>query len=331
MKMLTLSSHIIGDNQPTYIIAEIGINHNGSEDIARQLIDAAVEEKANAVKFQKRDLQSIYKQEVLDHPERFEQNFQYMIPLLKRVELSEKAMERLKKYCDKKGITFLCTPFDTNSANFLNELEVQAFKIASADLTNSPLLHYVSCLNKPILLSTGMSSWAEIATAVSILHEHDTPFALLHCRSVYPVWPREVNLRMISRLKDFGAPVGYSGHELGITIALVAASMGANIIEKHLTLDRKMDGPDHKVSLEPYEFKRLVRDIRVADQAIGKEKRFLWRDGDHQGPHVAGLRWVENPGKAPYAGPLMSTVPTMRFVRQMGWRSSDDNCGRFFV
>ena len=277
MKTITISSNIIGDNQPTYIIAEIGINHNGSEENARQLIDAAVEANADAVKFQKRDLPSIYQQEVLDHPERFEQNFQYMIPLLKKVELSQESLGRLKYYCEQRGITFLCTPFDINSANFLNELEVPAFKIASADLTNSPLLHHVACLGKPILLSTGMSSWTEIDTAVNILRDHEVPFALLHCRSVYPVWPREVNLRMLNRLKNFNVPVGYSGHELGITIALVAASMGANIIEKHITLDRTQDGPDHKVSLQPYDFKRLVRDIRIADQAIGKEKRFLLR------------------------------------------------------
>jgi N-acetylneuraminate synthase len=157
------------------------------------------------------------------------------------------------------------------------ELDVNAFKIASADLTNLELLEYVAAAKKSMLVSTGMSYWEEIEKAVNLLNKTSAPFALLHCRSVYPVWPREVNLRMISMLSQFGCPVGYSGHDIGITISLVAASMGASIIEKHITLNRNMRGPDHKISLDPYELKRLVRDIRVADQAMGKNKRFLLR------------------------------------------------------
>jgi sugar phosphate isomerase/epimerase len=155
------------------------------------------------------------------------------------------------------------------------ELEINAFKIASADLTNLELLDYVSGFDKPMLISTGMSYWEEIEQAVSLLKKNEIPFALLHCRSAYPVWPREVNLKMINKLGQFGCPVGYSGHDIGITISLIAASMGACIIEKHITLDKKMKGPDHKISLEPYELKRLVRDIRIADQAMGKNSRYL--------------------------------------------------------
>ncbi len=274
---IQLGPHTIGENQPTYVIAEIGINHNGDEETARTLIDAAIEAGADAVKFQKRHLPSLYRQDVLDHPERFEQYFQYMIPLLKEVELPEEAFVRLKKYCDRQGIEFLCTPFDRKSAAFLADLGVTAFKIASSDLTNQDLIEFVCSYARPLILSTGMSLWEEIETTVAFLQERGVRFALLHCRSVYPVWPREVNLRMINRLKTFGCPVGYSGHEVGIVIPLVAASMGASIIEKHLTLDKSLRGPDHKASLEPYEFKRLVRDIRVADQAIGRSKRFLLR------------------------------------------------------
>lgn len=277
MKDIQIDTTIIGDGHPTYVIAEIGINHNGDEQAAKLCIDAAVEAKANAVKFQKRHLPSLYMQEVLERPEAYEQNFQYMIPLLKKIELSDESYARLKKYCDQKNIDFLCTPFDTVSADFLEEIEVPAYKIASADLTNSQLLRHVGRFRKPMILSTGMSNWAEVERAVGILQEINTPFALLHCKSVYPVWPRDVNLQMIYRLRQFGVPVGYSGHEVGITIALVAASMGANIIEKHLTLDRTQEGPDHKVSLEPYELKRLVRDIREADQAMGRQEKFLLR------------------------------------------------------
>ena len=267
----------IGNDSPTYVIAEIGINHNGDEAAAIRLIDAAVSAQADAVKFQKRHLESLYPRDLLDHPEKYEQTFQYMIPILKETELGEKTMARLKRYADGKGIDFICTPFDCRSADFLQSLDIAAFKIASADLTNIELLEHVASFGKPMILSTGMSSWDEIKQAVSMLKGRQAAFALLHCRSVYPVWPREVNLRMINRLKEFEVPVGYSGHELGITISLVAASMGAAIIEKHITLDRRQRGPDHKVSLEPYELKRLIRDIRTADQAIGKEKRLMLR------------------------------------------------------
>lgn len=277
METLAIGDRLIGENQPTYIIAEIGINHNGDEQQAAQLIEAAAAAGVDAVKFQKRHLPSLYPQDVLDSPERFEQNFQYMIPLLKEVELPEAAFSRLKKQCDDLGLEFLCTPFDVVSADFLNSLGVRAFKIASADLTNIELLEHLAQFEKPLILSTGMSLWEEIEETVAFLTARDCQFALLHCRSVYPVWPREVNLRMLAKLKNFGCPVGYSGHEVGIVIPLVAASMGASIIEKHLTLDKTMRGPDHKVSLGPYEFKRLVRDIRVADQAVGKGKRYLLR------------------------------------------------------
>ncbi len=274
---LQIDDKTVGDGYPTYIIAEVGINHNGSEDAALRLIDAAVEAKADAVKFQKRHLPSLYTQELLDHPEKFEQNFQYMIPLLKKIELSDESYGRLKKYCDERNISFLCTPFDERSADLLEELGVAAYKIASADLTNSRLLQYVGGFKKPMILSTGMSSWREVETAIELMRGMKSGYALLHCKSVYPVWPRDVNLFMIQQLRQFGVPVGYSGHEVGITIALVAASMGANIIEKHITLDKRQDGPDHKVSLDPEELKRLIRDIRIADKAVGNSKRIMLR------------------------------------------------------
>ena len=277
MKNIQIGNRVIGDDQPTYIIAEIGINHNGDVKLARELIDVAAEAKVDAVKFQKRHLPSLYREDVLTNTLKYEQSFQYMIPILKEVELTEEDFFDLKDYCVHKGLEFLCTPFDLHSVDFLTKLGVNAFKIASADLTNLELLEYVAEKGKPMLVSTGMSYWEEIEKAVSLLKDKNVPFALLHCRSVYPVWPREVNLRMINRLRGFGCLVGYSGHDVGIIIPLIAASMGACIIEKHITLDKKMRGPDHKVSLEPYALKRLVRDIRVADQATGKTRRFLLR------------------------------------------------------
>jgi len=277
MKTIQIGDRVIGDDQPTYIIAEIGINHNGDPGLARALIDVAAEANVDAVKFQMRHLASLYREDVLTDTLKYEQNFQYMIPILKEVELSEQDFIYLKDYAIQKGLEFLCTPFDLPSVDVLTGLGVKAFKIASADLTNLELLEYVAAKGKPMLVSTGMSYWEEIENSVRLLKGKNVPFALLHCRSAYPVWPREVNLRMINRLREFGYPVGYSGHDVGIIIPLVAASMGACIIEKHITLDKKLRGPDHKISLEPYELKRLVRDIRVADQAVGKSKRFLLR------------------------------------------------------
>lgn len=274
---IRIGDRIIGPDHPAYIIAEIGINHNGDPALARKLIDVAADAKVDAVKFQKRHLASLYPEDVLTDTLKYEQHFQYMIPILKQVEFREEEFEELRKHSEKRGLEFLCTPFDIPSANFLAELGVKAFKIASADLSNLQLLEHVASFGKPMLVSTGMSYWQEIEKAVDLLKSKAVDFALLHCRSVYPVWPREVNLRMINRLARFGCPVGYSGHDIGITIPLIAASMGASIIEKHITLDRKMNGPDHKISLEPYELKRLVRDIRVADQAMGKSRRFLLR------------------------------------------------------
>ncbi len=274
---ITINGTRIGSDQPTYIIAEIGINHNGDPDTAKRLVDVAVKAGVHAVKFQKRCLSSLYSPDVLENTGRYEQNFQYMIPLLKTVELTEEQVEDIKKYCESRGVTFLCTPFDIPSAAFLERIGVPAFKIASADLNNYALIDFIAGTGKPLIVSTGMSYWEEIEKTVAQLKRRSAKFALLHCRSSYPVWPREVNLKMIEKLKTFGVPVGYSGHDMGIVIPLVAASMGACIIEKHITLDKSMNGPDHKISLEPYELNRMVRDIGVADQAMGKEQRYLLR------------------------------------------------------
>ena len=276
-RLIQIGARLIGDDLPTYIIAEIGINHNGDPDIAMQLIEVAAQAGADAVKFQKRHLPSLYKEEVLQETNKFEQNFQYMIPILQECELPEDVFVKLKTHAADLGLEFLCTPFDLPSVDFLDQLGVNAFKIASADLTNLELIECVVSKGKPVILSTGMSYWQEIEKTVHLLQDKFASFALLHCRSAYPVWPREVNLKMINRLKRFGHPVGYSGHDIGIIIPLIAASMGACIIEKHITLGKKMRGPDHKISLEPHELKRLVRDIKVSDQAMGSSSRFLLR------------------------------------------------------
>ena len=277
MQKIRIGNKTIGEGHPTYIIAEIGINHNGDYDIARELVEVAAEAKVDAVKFQKRHLPSIYPQDVLDNPWKYEQSFQYLIPVLKEVELLKVDLVSLKNQAESLGLEFICTPFDVISARFLSAIGVNAYKIASCDLTNFDLLKQVIMTRKPLILSTGMSTWEEIKEADHFLHKAEADYALLHCRSSYPVWPREVNLKMINQLKVFGVPVGYSGHDIGTTIPLVAASMGACIIEKHITLDQKAKGPDHKISLLPDELKVLVRDIRIADECMADSTRFLLR------------------------------------------------------
>ena len=275
MKPMILGSSHIGGDRPVYIVAEIGINHNGDPDLAFRLMRAAAEAGADAVKFQKRNLSDLYRKDVLESTWRFEQHIQYIIPVLRQAELEEEAFVRLKKEADNLGLDFLCTPFDIASVRFLEGLDLPAHKIASADLGNTPLLDAVARARKPMIVSTGMATDRDVEEAVAVLEGHDIPFALLHCRSVYPVQPREVHLKRMVSLERFGHPVGYSSHDVGITIPLVAVALGACIIEKHLTLDRSLPGPDHRASSEPSEFRRLVEEIRVAEEALSDETDIL--------------------------------------------------------
>jgi len=237
------------------------------------LIDAAVEAGASAVKFQKRDLSSIYQKKVLNQLDQFEQGFQYLIPLLKEFELSQGQLRELKNYSDSKGILFLCTPFDIESADFLEELGVEAYKVSSADLTNIPLIAALVKTKKPLILSTGMSEDAEIDHTVAFLEKRSADFALLHCVSSYPVDPRDARMRRIEKLKNrYDCPIGYSGHDLGIALSISARTLGACIIEKHVTLDRSMRGPDHKLSLLPNELTELVSGIRDIEAALADRK-----------------------------------------------------------
>lgn len=260
----------IGSGHPTFVIAEAGINHNGDMDQARALIDMAVNAGCDAVKFQKRDLDSVYTDSVLSRLENHEQGFQYLIPILKDFELESEQMAELKAYADSKNIVFICTPFDRVSAAQLDALDVPAFKVASADLTDFDLLEALVDYRRPMILSTGMSTDSEIDRTVDFLREHKAEFALLHAVSSYPVDTQEANIRRIRTLRDrYGVEVGYSGHDIGTTLSVVAVSLGATIVEKHITLDRSMRGPDHKVSLLPQELERLVAQIREVEEAKG--------------------------------------------------------------
>jgi sialic acid synthase SpsE/sugar phosphate isomerase/epimerase len=278
MPVIKIGERLVGDGQPTYIIAEIGVNHNGLIDLAIELIDVAVSAGADAVKFQKRKLDSLYAKKYLDNVNAGEKTLRYMLPILQQVELTEEAYHKIVDYCRAKDITFLCSAFDSDSADFLARLGVPAYKVASADLTNLPLLDHLAKKEVPLILSTGMSRMDEVEITANFLKQRHVQFALLHCNSTYPAAFEDINLRFMEQLRRFDVPVGYSGHERGIAVSTVAAALGASIIERHVTLDRTMDGPDHAASLEPQGFTKMVRDIRQVSMSLGTgEEKFISR------------------------------------------------------
>ena len=257
-----------------FIIAEAGVNHNGDMKIAKKLIDAAVEAKADAVKFQT----FIGKNSISINAEKA--NYQKenvgedgsQLDMVRKFELPFAAFRELKAYCEDRGIMFLSTPFDMESAGFLHDdLKLEIIKIPSGEITNYPLLKTIGQFGGRVIMSTGMSEIAEIRSAVEVLKQHGTSdISLLHCNTQYPTPMKDVNLRAMLQLKEtFHVPVGYSDHTLGIEVPIAAAALGAEIIEKHFTLDRTMEGPDHKASLEPAELKQMVTSIRNIELALG--------------------------------------------------------------
>lgn len=271
--MINIGNRYIGRKYSTFIIAEAGVNHNGDIEVAKRLIDVAVETGADAVKFQTFNVDDLvtknapkakYQQETTD-----EKESQYK--MLKKLELSKEEHLILKEYCQQKNIIFMSTPFDFSSVDLLEEIGIQAFKVGSGDLTNLPLLEYIAQKNKPIILSTGMSNLGEVEEAVNtILDTGNKDLILLHCVSNYPTEFKDVNLRAIQTLGNaFKLPVGYSDHTPGIEIPIAAVAMGAKVIEKHFTLDKNMEGPDHKASLNPEELKEMVKSIRNVEKSLG--------------------------------------------------------------
>ena len=277
-KTINISGINIGKDEPCYIVAEIGINHNGEINIAKKLIDVAVNSGANAVKFQKRNLDSLYKTEVLQNPNIESQGFEILLDVLKKVELSDSNYKEIVKYCNEKNITFLCTAWDSVSVDFLETLDVSAYKIASADMTNFPLIKYIAKTKKPIIVSTGMSTMEEIEKTVNFLKNENVDFVLLHSNSTYPAPVESLNLNLIPTLEQkFQIPIGYSGHEQGIIPSVTAAILGAVIIERHITLDKKMEGIDQSSSLDPLELTQLISFIRESEKARGKSIKKMTR------------------------------------------------------
>lgn len=290
---------MVGVPKRTYIIAEAGVNHNGSLEMAMELIDAAAKAGADAIKFQTFKAERLVTAQARKAAYQLSNNGvdETQFEMLKSLEIDDDDYEILIQHCEKKGIDFLSTPFDTTSAELLiKRFQLSAIKISSGDITNGPLLLTASRLDKPVLLSTGMSTLAEIEMALGVLafgytqkvgwpslndfYEAYTSeegqaalrdnVTLLHCTSEYPVPYEEVHLRVLETLKQaFQLPVGYSDHTLGIAVPLAAVAMGATVIEKHLTLNRELPGPDHQASLEPEELKAMVTSIRQIEMAMG--------------------------------------------------------------
>ena len=278
MKEIQIAGKIIGPNERCYIIAEIGLNHNGDIELAKNLIDIAKKAGADAVKFQKRKISDLYQKSILNQPHLGEQGIQYLLPIICECELTDEEIKYLQKYCNDSNITFLCTPWDIPSVDLLTLLDVPAYKLGSPDLTNFPLIRYIASKGKPMLISTGMSTEEEILKSISLLNLLNVDYALFHCISTYPVISDETNLRFMQKLQEWtDNPIGFSSHDTGIISSLGAVSLGASLIEKHITLDRSMRGPDHKASLEPDMFCELVASIRELEQLMGVPVRWISR------------------------------------------------------
>lgn len=269
-QVIQIGKYAIDAESPTFIIAEIGNNHNGSLERARQLIDAAVLAGANCAKFQLRDLSSLYANAGDANDAKEDLGSQYTLDLLSRFQLTPEEMFVAFDYCKERDILPLCTPWDERSLKLLEDYGMPAYKVASADLTNHDFLKALAKTGKPLICSTGMSTETEISETVSLLQRLGAMYVLLHCNSTYPAPFKDVNLAYLDRLQELGdCPVGYSGHERDINVGIAAVARGAKVVEKHFTLDKSMEGSDHKVSLLPEEFQAMVEGIRQVEQAVG--------------------------------------------------------------
>jgi len=272
MKEIKIGDKIIGEKQPVFIIAEAGVNHNGDVKLAKKLVDAAKNAGADAVKFQTFTSENLVtkKAEMAEYQKKNTGKKESQFDMLKKLELKHSDFKELKKYCDQNSIIFLSTPHSFDAIDFLNPL-VPAFKFGSGDITNIPALTYTAKKNKPIILGTGMSTIKEVKDAVnSIKKEGNKKVIVLHCTTNYPCTLEEANLLAINNMrKNLDCLVGYSDHTTGFLASLIAVSLGAVLIEKHFTLDKKLPGPDHKSSLNPEELKELIKEIRNTEKALG--------------------------------------------------------------
>jgi N,N'-diacetyllegionaminate synthase len=272
-KTIRIGARTIGYEKPVFVIAEAGVNHNGNLQLAKQLVDVAAQADADAVKFQSFRAEEVVSMGAPKAGYQIETTGarESQFDMIKRLELSADAHRELIGHCRLRGIQFLSTPFDFDSADLLETLGVPAFKIPSGEVTNWPFLEHIASKKRPVIISTGMSDLGEVEQAVSVLRSAGcSELVILHCTSSYPAPPESVNLRAMRTMEDaFQVPVGFSDHTQGMEAALAAVAMGASVIEKHFTLDRCLPGPDHKASLEPGELAALIRSIRIVESVLG--------------------------------------------------------------
>lgn len=287
MDFVKIGDRLIGPGKPCFIVGEIGINHNGDIRICKKLIQEAFEAKLDAVKFQKRTIEVVYTPEELAKPR--ENPFGSTNGDLKRgLEFGEKEYNQISEQCKDLGLIWFASCWDEASVDFVGRFDPPCYKIASASLTDENLLkHYRQC-NKPIILSTGMSTIEQIDRAVGVLGTRD--LIILHCTSTYPAKLEELNLSVIPKLADrYKIPVGYSGHEPGLATTLAAVAMGACVVERHITLDRTMWGSDHAASVEPQGFRKLARDVRIIEKAMGDGVKVVY---EREKPIIDKLRRI---------------------------------------
>ena len=267
--MISIGHNLIGTGHPVYVIAEIGLNHNGEVEIAKQLIDVAASAGAQAVKFQKRTPDISTPEHMKAVPRETPWGLMSYLEYRHRVEFDRDQYVEIGDYATVCGLDWFASPWDEPAVDFLEDLNVVAYKVASASVTDVGMLRRIADTGKPVILSTGMSTIDQVDTAVEALGT--AQLAVLHATSTYPLPPEEANLRMIPTLAQRypGVPIGYSGHERGLQISLAAVALGATVVERHITLDRTMWGSDHSASLEPGGFEHLVRDIRIIGEAMG--------------------------------------------------------------
>lgn len=272
-KEINIGNKLLTEYSPTYIIAEIGVNHNGDMDLAEELISSAKKNGADAAKFQTYNTDSLVTRQTpkVEYQKRGSSAGESHYEMLRKLELTRENHFRLKDFCRKLEIDFISTPYDIDSAKFLKELDIHVFKTASADLVDLPLHNWIAKTGKPCLVSVGMSSLGEIEKVLDIYNQNSNPnVILLHCVSNYPASDKSINMRVLETLKQsFNILTGYSDHSEGCEAAILSLAYGAVVFEKHFTLDKNLPGPDHKASANPIEFKTLVNSIRKAEKMLG--------------------------------------------------------------
>lgn len=271
-KEVSIENLTISPNSPTFIIAEAGVNHGGDINVAKQLIDIAASSGADAVKFQTFKTEDLILEDVKKAPyqQKSTDAAESQYNMLKKLEVTKEQNLELKRYCKEKNIIFLTTPFDEASLEETNELDLAAYKVASTDTTNLPFLKKIAKKNKPIFLSTGMSYLSEVQMALETIYEYNKNVVLLQCTANYPIKDEEANLAVIDTFKkNFDVLLGYSDHSVGIGAAPFAIPMGAKVVEKHFTIDKSLEGPDHTASLSPEELKEFVKLVRRVDKYMG--------------------------------------------------------------